>query len=484
MKIRPFARQCVTAALMASSLSAAVAQAPAEPPKPAVNRITGAAPDASWEEEYAYAVGTTAYVHLFPWLYFSQVRWLWATKGLSGMSAPQLLPNQLAHQLVPTDARYKDGGRPTVDSLYSSAWIDLSQEPMILTVPDMGKRYFSVQMVGFNADNFDYISVRTTGTKAGVYAIVGPNWKGELPKGVKALKPSPTNWAFPLMRIFLDGEADLPAVHKLQSQIKLQHLSTYLGKPTVTPAYVAVPPIPRQKDPLADWKNLNRALAESPVPANEAQLSKLYAQVGIGPGMDVEKMNEATKRGLVRAAKQGAMIVTSGPGANVGRQMVNGWGLTPPNWGRLAIDGHYMVNSAKTLGGFVTHDPEENVYPATFLDDRGEALNDTRRYELRFEKGQLPPVNAFWSVTLYGPDFNVVDNPIGRYAQSDRTPGVKIDTDGSLTFYIQKEAPGGDKDANWLPSGAGKFHLVLRSYLPKADILNGTWKPPVVRRVD
>ena len=474
---------CVALALAPSWSAAQSAPAPGTGTPP-VNRITGAAPDANWEEDYACAVGTTAYVHLFSWLYFSQVRWLWATKGMAGMSTPLIVPNVLSHQRQPTDARYKDGGRPTVDSTYSATWVDLSREPMILTVPDMGERYFSVQMVGFNADNFDYVSKRTTGTRAGVYAIVGPHWKGTLPEGVKALAPSPTPWAFSLIRIEVRGTADLPAVARLQDQIKLEHLSVYLGKPSETPKYVLVPPVARQKDPLADWKNINRALAESPVPAYEAQLAKMYAQVGIGGGLDVETMSDAVKRGLARAAKLGAAIVTSGPPNNVGRKVVNGWGMTPPYWGRETIDGHYLIHAAKTLGGFVVHDPQESIYPGTFVDDRGEQLNDSRRYELRFEKGQTPPVNAFWSVTLYGPDYNLVDNPINRYAVSDRTPGVKYGADGSLTLYIQKDAPSDDRKGNWLPSNHGNFHLVLRTYLPKAEMIEGKWKPPVVRRVE
>jgi hypothetical protein len=247
---------------------------------------------------------------------------------------------------------------------------------------------------------------------------------------------------------------------------------------------VPQPPPNRQADPLADWKNLNRLLAESPMPAHEAQLAKTYAQIGIGPGLAVDKASPAVKRGLVRAQQSGRMIVTSGPAYNVGRVVVNGWGLTPPNWGRLAIDGHYLVRSAKSLGGLVTHDPEENIYPAAFVDANGEALQDTRRYVLRFTKQQLPQVNAFWSVTLYGPDFNFVDNAIDRYAIGDRSPGLKYDADGGLTIYVQKDAPGGDKNANWLPSGGGNFHLVLRAYLPKAPMLSKDWAPSAVQRAD
>lgn len=471
---------------LAQAQQAAPAAAPASAPKPVVSRITGAAPDASWEEEYAYSLGTTAYVHLFPWMYNALLRWRWATAGVPGMamSAPVVAPNTLTHQRVLVNAKYKDGGRPNSDTVYSAGWIDLTHEPMIFKVPDFGKRYYSIELANFDADNFGYIGTRATGTRAGTYAVVGPNWKGTLPKGVKTVDAAQTNWIIALVRILVDSPEDMEAVKKLQDQIVVMPLSEYLGKRADTPSYVPAQPFGRLKDPLADWKNINRALTESPMPAHEAQMAKMYAQLGIGPGLDVDKMSPAVKQGLVRAAKQGAMIVTSAPNYNVGRKMVNGWGMTPPNWGRNAPDGHYLVRAAKSLGGFITHDQEENIYPATFIDDKGELLVDSRKYVLRFAPGALPPANAFWSTTLYGPDFNFVDNPINRYSIGDRTQGLKKDADGGLTLYIQKDAPGADKDSNWLPSAGGNFHLVLRMYLPKTEALNGTWQPTAVQRVE
>lgn len=460
--------------------------ATASTPKPVVSRITGAAPDASWEEEYAYSLGVTAYVHLFPWMYNALLRWRWATAGVPGMamSSPVFAPNVLTHQRGLLDARYKDGGRPNSDTVYSGGWIDLTREPVIVKVPDFGKRYYSIELANFDADNFGYIGTRATGTKAGTYALVGPNWKGPLPKGVQAIEAAQTNWIMALVRILIDGPEELETIQKLQDQISLMPLSAYLGKRADGPAYVPQPPFNRQKDPLADWKNINRALTESPMPAREAQIARMYAQIGIGPGLDVEKMSPAVRQGLARAAKQGAMVVTSGPNYNVGRKVVNGWGMTPPNWGRTAPDGNYLVRAAKSLGGFITHDPEENIYPATFIDDKGELLSDSRRYVLHFAPDGIPPANAFWSTTLYGPDFNFVDNPINRFSIGDRTKGLKRDADGGLTLYIQKDAPGGDKDSNWLPSAGGNFHLVLRMYLPKPEALNGTWQPAAVQRVD
>lgn len=481
----------VAAAVLAGPCGWAQAQqvtpSPAvNPPKPAVSRITGAAPDASWEEEYAYSLGATAYVHLFPWMYNALLRWRWATAGVPGMamSSPVFAPNVLTHQRGLLDARYKDGGRPNSDTVYSGGWIDLTREPVIVKVPDFGSRYYSIELANFDADNFGYIGTRATGGQAGTYALVGPNWKGTLPSGVKAIDPAQTNWIMALVRILIDGPEELATIQKLQDQIQLMPLSEYLGQRVDVPAYVPKPPFNRQQDPLADWKSINRALVESPMPPREAHIAKMYAQIGIGPGLDVEKLSPAVKQGLARAAKQGAMIVTSAPNYNVGRKVVNGWGMTPPNWGRNAPDGDYLVRAAKSLGGFITHDQEENIYPATFVDDKGELLSDARRYVLRFPPGGIPPARAFWSTTMYGPDFNFVDNPINRFAIGDRTKDLKLDADGGLTIFIQKSAPGGDKDRNWLPSGGGSFHLVLRMYLPKPEALNGAWQPPAVQRVE
>ena len=472
--------------LAISHAQESAAAAPTSAAKPVVNRITGSAADARWEQEYAYSLGVSAYVHLFPWMYNALLRWRWATAGVPGMamSSPVFAPNTLTHQRALLDARYKDGGRPNSDTVYSGGWIDLSREPMIIKVPEFGNRYYSIELANFDADNFGYIGTRATGTQDGTYALVGPNWKGQLPKGVQAIESAQTHWIMALVRILVDGPEELDTIHKLQDQITLIPLSAYLGQRSDAPAYVPQPPFNRQKDPLADWKNINRALAESPMPAREAQIAKMYAQIGIGPGLDVEKMSPAVKLGLARAAKQGAMIVTSAPNYNVGRKMVNGWGMTPANWGRTAPDGDYLVRAAKSLGGFITHDPEENIYPATFIDDRGELLNDSRRYVLHFAPGAIPPAKAFWSTTLYGPDFNFVDNPINRYAIGDRSKGLKPDPDGGLTICIQQQAPDGAKDSNWLPSGGGNFHLVLRMYLPKPEALNGSWKPPAVQRVE
>jgi hypothetical protein len=158
--------------------------------------------------------------------------------------------------------------------------------------------------------------------------------------------------------------------------------------------------------------------------------------------------------------------------------------MSTPSWGRLSLEGQYVARAHKSLGGWIAHDAAETLYPAVFNDANGELLQGSRRCVLRFAKGQVPPVDAFWSVALYGPDCNFVANPINRYSIGDRTRGLKYDADGSLTIYLQEDTPGGDKDANWLPSGGGNFNLMMRTDMPKREMLDGRWQPPAARRVD
>lgn len=477
---------CAAAALTPLLADAQTTDAKPQPGAPvaAINKITGAAPDARWEEEFAYTLGTQAYVQLFPWLYNSLLRWRWAEHGAPTLG--KVPANSIVSQRNLTDASFREGGRPNNDTMYSTGYLDLSKEPIIITVPDMGTRYYTIQLINFDADNFGYIGTRATGNRAGAYALVGPNWNGQLPKSIKAVRRASTPWILIGGRVLVNGEKDLPEALKVQSQIKFMTLDQYLGKDKSVglPARTVPPPFPRKDDPLADWKTLNRALAEIPASSVDAQIIKMFAQIGIGAGLDVTKTSPAIQKGLIRARDAGAMIVTSAPANNVGRKVVNNWGMTPPNWGRTGPDGEYLKRAAQSLGGIAVHWAEENIYPATFHDQNGERLSDERRYELRFEKNQIPPVDAFWSLTVYGPDYNLVANPINRFSVGDRSEHLKYGTDGSLTIYLQKDAPGGEKDSNWLPSGNGNFHMVLRAYLPKAEILEGRWAPPPVRRID
>jgi hypothetical protein len=210
------------------------------------------------------------------------------------------------------------------------AWLDLSKEPVILSVPDLGDRYYTMEIASFDSDNFAYVGMRTTGTKAGNYAIVGPSWKGELPAGVQQLTPSRTPAAFILGRTLLRGPDDLPAIRAVMAQYKLTPLSLW-GKPgaQIPESYDVLKPFDRKADPLGEWKTMNAAMAENPPPSRHELLLKQFAQIGIGPGLDVDALDEATKRGLARAAVDGRNLLDAALRQGARQKNVNGWNYPP-----------------------------------------------------------------------------------------------------------------------------------------------------------
>ena len=447
----------------------------AEPDKPATAR----APD--WREQYAYTLGVQAYLYGLPWAYMPQVRWE-RVVGAPGQKekAPA---NTFYHFGELVNAKTSQGGGPNNDTLYSRAWIDVGPEPIILSVPEILDRYHTFEIAGFDSDNFAYVGTRTTGGRAGHFAIVGPNWNGTLPKGVEALPPSPTRWVFIVGRTLIRGEADVPAVRALQAQYKLTPLSQWgQASPAPKPSpEVWQPPSPKN-DPLAKWKTMNRAMAENPPPARDADLLQLFARIGVGPGLDVDAQDTATKRGLARAAVDGGRIIAEAFTAGYGQKKSNGWVYPPPTFGRITPTRDWLMRAIQNQVGVVASDPEDGVYLNASLDGTGKPLTGKDRYTIRFAPGELPKVKAFWSVTIYDKTYNLVDNPINRYSISDRTPGIKTDADGGLTFYVQRDSPGPAMASNWLPTPAGDFILVLRTYLPDESIVKQTWQPPAVRK--
>ena len=256
-----------------------------------------------WREQNAYTLGVQAYLYAFPWSYMPNARWL-RTESIDRQA------DRFDHIRHLEDAKHLSGGAPNNDTLYSRAWVYLKDEPVILTVPAIADRYYTMEIVDFMGDNFAYVGTRATETKSGNYAIVGPDWKGTLPDGVTALPPSSTPWATILGRTYVKDASDLDAAHKIQDQYKLTPLSQW-GKAEVTPPKDAVvwPAFDPKADPLADWKTVNRAMIEVPPPAREADTLEQLARIGIGPGLDVEAQDASTKRGLARAAVDGKKII-------------------------------------------------------------------------------------------------------------------------------------------------------------------------------
>jgi hypothetical protein len=443
-------------------------------------------PASEWRENYAYTLGVQAYVYGFPWVYLPTLRYLWVTQPMDPRMTPYAPVNHFWNGRFLADATYRNGGSPNNDTLYSIAWVDVTREPMVLSVPDMGDRYYTFEIASLDSDNFAYVGKRTTGSGPGNFAIVGPDWKGKLPKGVVALDPSRTPWVLIIGRTLVDNAADVLVVNKLQDQYRLTPLSMW-GKPDATlPASRDVwKPFDPKTDPLAQWKTMNRAMTENPPVSRDALLIKTFATIGVGPGQDVDKMDEATKRGLVRAAVDGRTLLQGAISSGELGKRINYWNFPPRDFGRAGtVDDFLLRGALQCLGGIIANDPEEAVYANTALDSDGTTLDGSKNYVLHFASNQLPKVKAFWSITMYSPDYNLVDNPINRYSIGDRTPGVKRDADGGLTVYIQATSPAKDKESNWLPSTkSGPFLLILRTYMPEQEILEQTWQIPGVAAV-
>ena len=457
---------------------------PALPVQPAVADATPVAAPTDWRENYAYTLGMQAYIFGFPYVYLPSLRWSWVTVPKPpGSITPYAPLNHFYNVRDLATAAYRDGGAPNNDTLYSVAWVDVSKEPLILSHPDMGKRYFTFELADIDSDNFAYVGTRTTGSEAGSYAIVGPGWKGTLPEGVHALPTSRTNAVLIFGRTLVDGESDLPAVRALQDQYTLVPLSLWGRKDAVLPASRDVwKPYDPKADPLAEWKTMNRAMTDDPPEARLSKLVELFGKVGVGPGKDVDSLDDATKRGLARAAVDGRKLLNEVIRSGDLGTRVNGWNVPPAAMGRAGLSDDFLLRaSLQCLGGIIANDPAEAVYFNTTSDAVGTHLDGARQYVLRFPPGQLPPVKAFWSITMYDPTYNLVANPLNRYAIGDRTRGLKLDPDGGLTIYLQGTTPGADKESNWLPSPtSGPYLIVLRTYLPGAEIVEKKWSPPGV----
>jgi hypothetical protein len=458
--------------------------------------MSGTASDASsesaaqtppdWRTEYAYTAGVQAFVYGFPYIYYGQLRHEWVTNKRDPEVVPYAAVNHFWHAGRLLDAGYRDGGSPSTDTLYSLAWLDLTDEPVILSHPNMGERYFTFQLAGFSSDNFGYVGQRTTGSSAGAFAIVGPGWAGDLPPGVRRVEPAPTPWVLVLGRTEVRGAADLADARKLQLQFRLTPLSlwgiTDVTGPDDRDVYAPQP----ASDPLSAWKTLNAMLAENPPPAHHGVLLDQFRTIGIGSGLDVEAQPAVVQEALARAAVAGTALVRQQFASGEWASQVDGWRYPPPEVGRFGDD--FLKRAAdQCLAGIAANDPAESVYLLNFQDADGAPFTPQGRYQLRFQGGGLPPVGAFWSLAVYtARDLNLIANPINRYSIGDHSESLARASDGSLTLWLQPDAPGDGDDGNWLPtSSTAPWFLILRLYRPGDAVLRGTWRcPPVHRRLE
>ena len=398
--------------------------------------------------------------------------------------------NQFAHVREFPDASFKDVVRANVDTLYSSVFLDLSAEPMVLSVPDTQGRYYLMPLMDAWTNIFASPGKRTTGTRAGHFAITGPGWTGELPKGVTELK-SPTNMVWLIGRTQTNGPKDYAAVHKIQDGFKLTPLSAF-GKPYTAPEGTVDPNADMKTPPVEQLKAmssevfLNRLAAllkNNPPPASEAPLLDKLKAIGILPGEKFEpsKLDPDVAKGLeksVAVAMEKLLAASTETGTPV-----NGWRVPPMVLGNFGSD--YGTRAVVALIGLGANLPADAVYPSVFVDADNQPLDGAHKYVIRFDKDATPPVNAFWSITMYTTESFFVANPINRYAVSSWMP-LKKNKDGSLDIYVQAESPGKDKEFNWLPADPKSFNMTLRMYWPTdkpPSVLDGSWKPPVVSRL-
>jgi hypothetical protein len=401
--------------------------------------------------------------------------------------------NQIKNE--PNVFTYKDTAIPTPnsDTPYSFVWMDLRAEPIVLSVPAVDpKRYYSVMLCDGNTYNYGYIGTRATGSEAGDYMVVGPEWKGETPTGIKKVFRSGTQLSVAGYRTQLFSPDDLDNVKKVQAGYKVQTLSAYLNQPAPPPPpALDFPKIDKELVKTNFFEYLDFALQFAPAEPNEKEIRAQLARIGVGPGktFNFKELSVKEKLEIGLGMKEGERKVDAAV-ASAGRR-INFWQVSSLPGDSAHYNGDWLKRAAAAKAGIYGNDAVEAMYPITRNDGDGQTLDGSKHnYTLTFPSGQQPPVNAFWSLTMYGGKTQLlIENPINRYLiNSPMIPAMKTNADGSLTLYLQNKSPGTDKEANWLPAPNGPIYLVMRLYWPKEtppSILpagEGTWQPPGLKR--
>jgi len=380
---------------------------------------------------------------------------------------------------------------PNADTLYTEAWLDVSREPSVLSIPDMGNRYYIIPRLDGYSEVFSVASPPTTGYKAQTYAITGPGWAGTLPPGVTQVK-SATGMVWVLGRVYCTGTPeDYKSVHALQDKFSVVPLSSY-GKPytpppgQVDPNFDMKTAVRKQVDALdidAYFTRLAQLMKTNPPTPQDAPMVARMAKIGLVPGQDYDpsKLGGFDKEAIKAVPKLALLKMVK---LLKEQKTTNGWLYFTTGVGNWGTD--YPLRAMGNMLGPGWNRPQDAMYPLSQKDANGDDYNGAeQKYVIHFDKGQFPPVKAFWSLTLYDPEFFFVPNSINRYELSQRNKFI-TNKDGSVDMYLQAESPGKSKEDNWLPAPKGKFVLVMRLYWPTStppSILDGSWKPPAVTKV-
>lgn len=458
---------CATALLTASSLPVAYGQSNVTPAEIRV-------------------IAKEAYIYGFPMVDGYRIQYAYfMDRGNPEFKAPWNQLRNIPRVYTPDDKAVQT---PNSDTPYSMVGLDVRAEPIVLTVPTIEKgRYFSIQLVDLYTFNYDYIGSRTAGNDGGSFLIAGPDWKGPTPKGVKKVIRSETELTFAIYRTQLFNAGDLDNVKKIQAGYKSEPLSEFLGQtaPKSAPAIAFIKPLTpdTQKTSPEFFDILNFVLQFCPTDPSEKKLMERFAKIGVGAGktFDASKlspeMKTAVENGMADAWAEFADLKK--------KQLDTGKVTSGDIFGtRQYLKNNYLYRMAGAVIGIYGNSKQEAMYPFYSVDTEKQPLVGANRYTLRFGPGKLPPVNAFWSVTMYEmPQSLLVANPINRYLiNSPMLPRLQRDADGGLTLIIQNESPGRDKEANWLPAPKGPFVMAMRLYWPKQEALDGKWTAPPLKR--
>jgi hypothetical protein len=436
-------------------------------------------------EQEARTIGIDAYIYFYPLVTMDVTR-----KQLTNLTpAPGVFGgpmNMFVNVTAFPAADFKGVVRSNFDTLYSSAYLDLTKEPVVISAPDTNGRYYLLPMIDMWSDVFASPGSRTTGTQPGDFLITPQGWSGTVPAGVTRIE-APTPYVWIIGRTKTDGPEDYAAVHKTQAGYKLTPLSRW-GKGSE--------PVPVKIDPNVDMKTPPKkqvdTLSAPKYFTYAAELLKLHPphstdqpiiaqmkRIGIEPGkgFDFEKLDSAVQKALASAPADAQQLM-AWKVPTVAR-VANGWSM---NTDTMGVYGNYYLKRAIVAQlGLGANLPEDAIYPLNLFDSGGKPLDGANKYSIHFDKGSTPPVNAFWSITLYDSEGFQVGNELNRFTLSSWM-GLKTNADGSLDLYFQNGTPGKDKEANWLPAPKGPFNLTMRLYSPQSDALTGKWNPPAVER--
>jgi hypothetical protein len=432
-----------------------------------------------------FAIASDAYVYGYPLVTMEMTRRIISNVDKpEGTRAPMGTLIKLRQY---PNASFRDVTAPNADTLYTTAFFDVGDEPWVLDQPDMKGRFFLLPLLSGWTDVFEVPGKRTTGTGAKTFLITGPNWKGKVPDGMIRLS-APTSLVWLLGRIYCTGTPeDYAEVHRLQDAFKLQPLSTwgkiYTPPVKVDPSVDMVTAVRDQVNRMSSvefFTLLAELMKRNPPAAADAPALARFAKIGLVPGKSFEP-SVVDKRWDKRLAELSyARIMLHFKSKDM--KTVNGWSYTT----KAGVYGtNYLQRALITAIGLGANRPEDAVYPTSLKPSLLQNYDGRNNYVMRFKKGQFPPVRGFWSLTMYDENMFFVDNPINRYSMSVRT-NPKYEPDGSLVIYIQNQDPGPDKRANWLPAPKEKFHLMLRLYWPDSkvpSILDGSWTIPAVTKV-